>query len=110
MLRIYCLQQWYSLSDPGAGEALQDIQSMRAFCGLDRSCDEILDETTMLNRLLERRDLTKAIFAAMSAWMRSGLVHTAGVTTGKVHKRSSACTAYWAFPTTAFPLVWRSRG
>jgi hypothetical protein len=84
---------------------------MRAFCGLDRSCEEILDETTMLNiRLLERHDLTKAIFAAMSAWMRSGLVHTAGVTTGKVHKRSSACTAYSAFPTTACPLVWRSRG
>jgi hypothetical protein len=26
MLRIYCLQQWYSLSDPGAEEALYDIQ------------------------------------------------------------------------------------
>jgi hypothetical protein len=33
MLRIYCLQQWYTLSDPGAEEALYDIQSMRAFCG-----------------------------------------------------------------------------
>src|SRR3954467_6600479 len=32
MLRIYCLQQWYHLSDPGAEEALYDIQSMRAFC------------------------------------------------------------------------------
>ena len=31
MLRIYCLQQWYNLSDPGAEEALYDIQSMRAF-------------------------------------------------------------------------------
>jgi hypothetical protein len=31
MLRIYCLQQWYQLSDPGAEEALYDIQSMRAF-------------------------------------------------------------------------------
>ena len=35
MLRIYCLQQWYNLSDPGAEEALYDIQSMRAFCGLE---------------------------------------------------------------------------
>ena len=25
MLRIYCLQQWYCLSDPGAEEALYDI-------------------------------------------------------------------------------------
>jgi hypothetical protein len=30
MLRIYCLQQWYNLSDPGADELLYDIQSMRA--------------------------------------------------------------------------------
>ena len=35
MLRIYCLQQWYTLSDPGAEEALFDIQSMSAFAGLD---------------------------------------------------------------------------
>jgi len=35
MLRIYCLQQWYNLSDPGAEEALYDIQSMRAFCHLE---------------------------------------------------------------------------
>ena len=31
MLRVYCLQQWYNLSDPGAEEALYDIHSMRAF-------------------------------------------------------------------------------
>jgi hypothetical protein len=24
MLRIYCLQQWYNLSDPGAEEAAND--------------------------------------------------------------------------------------
>ena len=35
MLRIYCLQQWYSLSDPGAEEALDDICSMRTFAGLE---------------------------------------------------------------------------
>ena len=35
MLRIYCLQQWYCLSDPGAEQALYDIQSMRAFCHLE---------------------------------------------------------------------------
>ncbi|MCP4781707.1 MAG: transposase, partial [Hyphomicrobium sp.] len=34
MLRIYFLQQWYALSDPGAEEALYDIESMRAFAGL----------------------------------------------------------------------------
>ena len=144
MLRIYCLQQWYSLSDPGAEEALYDIQSMRAFAGLELGRDAIPDETTILNfrHLLERHDLTKAIFAAVAEHLaakgellrggtivdatliaaspstknkeqqarsrddaqskkgnqwyfgmkahigvdaKSGLVHTAGVTTGKVH-------------------------
>lgn len=143
MLRIYCLQQWYNLSDPGAEEALYDIQSMRAFVGLELGRDDIPDETTILNfrHLLERHDLTKAIFAAIAEHLaaqgellrcgtiidatliaaspstknkerkrdpemtsskkgnqwyfgmkahigvdaKSGLVHTAGVTTGKVH-------------------------
>src|SRR5512144_1019462 len=35
MLRIYCLQQWYNLSDPGAEEARYDIQSTRALCRRD---------------------------------------------------------------------------
>jgi IS5 family transposase len=39
MLRICCLQQWYNLSDPGAEEALYDIQSMRAFAGLELGRD-----------------------------------------------------------------------
>ena len=143
MLRVYCLQQWYNLSDPGAEEALYDIQSMRAFCGLELGRDAIPDETTILNfrHLLERHDLTKAIFTAVAEYLaakgemlrggtimdatliaaspstknkagkrdpemssskkgnqwyfgmkahigadaESGLVHTAGVTTGRVH-------------------------
>ena len=143
MLRVYCLQQWYNLSDPGAEEALYDIQSMRTFCGLELGRDAVPDETTILNfrHLLERHALTKAIFAAVAEHLEakgemlrggtivdatliaaspstknreqkrdpemssskkgnqwyfgmkahvgvdaeSGLVHTAGVTTGKVH-------------------------
>ena len=143
MLHIYCLQQWYNLSDPGAEEALYDIQSMRAFAGLELGCDAIPDETTILNfrHLLEclrpdegdfrgrcrasrgegraaaRRhhcgcDVDRGVTldeeqraAARSRddvvvegkpvvfrhegahWRRCGerLVHTAGVTTGKVH-------------------------
>ena len=47
ILRICCLQQWYTLSDPGAEEALYDIQSMRAFCHLELGRDPIPDETTI---------------------------------------------------------------
>src|SRR5512139_326038 len=143
MLRIYFLQQWYNLSDPGAEEALYDIHSMRAFCNLELGRDPIPDETTILNfrHLLEAHGITKAVFEAVAdhleacgallrggtivdatllaassstknatgqrdpemrsskkgnQWYfgmkahigvdaRSGLVHTAGVTTGKVH-------------------------
>jgi hypothetical protein len=35
MLRIYCLQQWYNLSDPGAEEALYDILVMAAVLGVE---------------------------------------------------------------------------
>jgi len=143
MLRIYCLQQWYNLSDPGAEEALYDIESMRAFCNLELGRDPIPDETTILNfrHLLEAQALTKTVFEAVAdhleargallrggtivdatliaaspstknqagkrdpemrsskkgnQWYfgmkahigvdaRSGLVHTAGVTSGSVH-------------------------
>jgi IS5 family transposase len=68
MLRIYCLQQWYNLSDPGAEEALYDIQSMRAFCNLELGRDPIPDETTILNfrHLLEAHGLTKTVFEAVA--------------------------------------------
>ena len=35
MLRIYFLQQWFNLSDPGVEEALNDSVAMARFVGLD---------------------------------------------------------------------------
>jgi IS5 family transposase len=35
MLRIYFLQQWFNLRDPGVEEALYDMVSMRTFAGID---------------------------------------------------------------------------
>ena len=60
MLRIYFLQQWYALSDPGLEDALYEIESMRRFAGLELVEDALPDETTILNfrRLLERHELT----------------------------------------------------
>jgi IS5 family transposase len=49
MLQIYFLQQWYSLSDPAAEEALYDIESMRQFAGIMLHNEPIPDETTILN-------------------------------------------------------------
>jgi hypothetical protein len=35
MLRIHCLQQWFDLSDPGAEDALYEVESMRRFTGIE---------------------------------------------------------------------------
>ncbi len=72
MLRVYCLQQWYALSDPAAEEALYDSDAMRRFAGLELGDDAIPDETTILNfrHLLERHELTRAIFEAVNACLR----------------------------------------
>lgn len=69
MLRIYCLQQWYNLSDPGAEEALYDSITMRQFAGVSTDADVIPDETSILNfrRLLERRKLAEQVFAEINA-------------------------------------------
>ena len=49
MLRMYCLQQCYNLSDPGVAEALYDMESMRRFAQIELIDDAIPDETTILN-------------------------------------------------------------
>jgi IS5 family transposase len=69
MLRIYCLQQWYNLSDPGAEEALYDSITMRQFAGVRTDEDVIPDETSILNfrRLLESHQLTERLLAEINA-------------------------------------------
>lgn len=64
MLRIYFLQQWFSLSDPAAEEALYDSAAMRAFVGIDLGREPAPDETTMLRfrHLLEEHELGERIF------------------------------------------------
>ena len=64
MLRIYFLQQWFNLSDPGVEEALYDSSSMRMFAGIELGQESIPDETTVLNfrRFLEEHELTRKFF------------------------------------------------
>ena len=64
MLRIYFLQQWFDLSDPGVEEALYDSASMRSFVGLDLGREPVPDETTILNfrHLLEAHELGRMLF------------------------------------------------
>jgi len=69
MFRIYCLQQWYNLSDPGAEEALYDSIMMRQFAGVRADDDVIPDETSILNfrRVLERHKLTERLLTEINA-------------------------------------------
>jgi IS5 family transposase len=67
MLRIYCLQQWFNLSDPQAEDAIYDSEAMRRFARVELGDDVVPDETTILRfrHLLEQHRLTAAIFEAV---------------------------------------------
>ncbi|SEP25108.1 transposase, IS5 family [Salinihabitans flavidus] len=71
MLRVYFLQNWYALSDPMAEETLYDSEAMRRFAGIELGDNRIPDETTILNfcHLLERHEMTEAIFAEVNAYL-----------------------------------------
>ncbi len=45
MLRSLCLAQWYSLSDPGLEDAINDRISFQKFLDLDLSYGQAPDET-----------------------------------------------------------------
>ena len=64
MLKIYCLQQWYNLSDPGMEENIYDRNSFQKFLGIDLIAHEVPDETTILNfrHLLEEHKLPEHFF------------------------------------------------
>jgi IS5 family transposase len=81
MLRIYFLQQWFNLSDPAAEDALYDSETMRRFVGVELGEDAFPDETTILKfrHLLERHQLTEALFAAVQALLTArGIALKAG--------------------------------
>ncbi len=81
MLRIYCVQQWFDLSDPAAEDALYDSESIRRFVGVALSEDAVPDESTILRfrHLLEQHQLTEAIFAQVRTLLeRKGLLLKSG--------------------------------
>ena len=71
MLRIYFLQIWFNLSDPGAEEAIYHSESMRRFARIELSEDKVPDETSILNfrHLLEEHELTKAMFERINGML-----------------------------------------
>ena len=81
MLRVYFLQQWFNLSDPGAEDAIYDSESMRRFARVELGEDVVPDETTILRfrHLLEQHGLTGAIFDEIGGLLEArGLLLRAG--------------------------------
>lgn len=71
MVRIYFVQQWYGLSDPGMEEALYDIESVRRFAGIELGEQDVPDETTILNfrHLLEKHHLTEKLLGEVNEYL-----------------------------------------
>ena len=81
MLRVYFIQQWYSLSDEAVEDAIYDSQSVRAFVGVDLARESAPDATTLLKfrRLLEKNELTQRMFVAINATLtEKGLLMRSG--------------------------------
>ncbi|HRF06915.1 IS5 family transposase [Accumulibacter sp.] len=68
MLRVYCVQVCYKLSDEGVEDAITDSQALRAFVSIDLSREAAPDATTVLQfrHLLEKHGLTKKLFEAIN--------------------------------------------
>jgi IS5 family transposase len=69
MLRIYFLQQWYTLADEALEDALYDSQALRTFAGIDLSVESVPDATTLLGfrHLLEEQALGPEILREVNA-------------------------------------------
>ncbi|MGH8399453.1 MAG: IS5 family transposase, partial [Gammaproteobacteria bacterium] len=71
MLRIYFVQQWFNLSDPGMEEALYESPVLRRFVGVDLGRAAAPDETTILRfrHLLERHELGGAMLDTVNHYL-----------------------------------------
>jgi IS5 family transposase len=83
MLRVYFLQQWFALSDPGVEDALYESAVLRRFVGIDLGRAPAPDETTILNfrHLLEEHDLCGQMLDAVNHYLESRGIR---ITTGTI--------------------------
>lgn len=77
LLKMYCLQIWFGLSDPAVEEEIYDSISFQKFLDIDLLSDNIPDETTLLRfrHLLERHELQEKLFKLMNRKLKEkGLI------------------------------------
>ena len=65
MLRMYCVANWFNLSDIACEDALYDVPVFREFCRIDLGRERVPDATTLLHfrHLLEANNLGASLFA-----------------------------------------------
>jgi len=73
MLRIYCLQQWFNMSDPQAEDSLYDSAAMRNCVDIDLGHEAAPDETTIckFRHLIEEKGLGKTMLTAVNDHLKS---------------------------------------
>ncbi len=95
MLRMYFVQQWCSLADEAAQDAVYDSQALRNFMGIDLSRTSVPEGTTLMGfrHLLEAHDLTKAMLMERGLLMTQGTLVDATADCGtELHEKQSTCT------------------
>lgn len=82
MLRMYCVANWFNLSDEACEDALYDVPVFREFCRIDLGRERVPDATTLLNfrHLLEAHDLGAALFAKVGELLLANGMRLSGGT------------------------------
>ncbi len=81
MLRMYLLQNWFTLSDEGAEDAVYDSYAMRTFMNIDFMTEQVPDATTLLKfrHLLEDKKIGEKIFEDVKERLdKAGLIMHGG--------------------------------
>lgn len=81
MLRMYLMQNWFSLSDEGTEDAIYDSYAMRSFMHIDFFAEQVPDATTLLHfrHLIEDNKIGEMIFNDVKARLdKAGLIMHGG--------------------------------
>lgn len=71
MLRMYLLQNWFSLSDEGVEDAIYDSYAFRKFMGINFMEEQAPDATTLckFRKLLDENGITKMFFNGIKVFL-----------------------------------------
>ena len=82
ILRMYCIANWFNLSDVACEDALYDVPVFREFCRIDLGRERVPDATTLMNfrHLLEAHHLGAALFAKVGELLMANGMRLSGGT------------------------------